>query len=84
MADRRIAGADARRRALTLRLTEGPSQQCDRAGFIDAVTAPFHHRGSGRKSAYAAPFLMSNESSSMNARTVFRDGGHLAGIQRGA
>jgi hypothetical protein len=84
MAHRRIAGADARRRALTLRLTERHSLQCDRAGFIDAPTAPFHHRGSGRKSAYAALLLMSNESSYANARTVFRDGGHLAGIQRGA
>jgi hypothetical protein len=84
MAHRRIAGADARRRALTLRLIERHSLQCDRAGFIDAPTAPFHHRGSALEVAYAALFLMSNESSSMNARTVFRDGGHLAGIQRGA
>ena len=37
----------------------------------------------GRKVGYAALFLISNESSYINAHTLFIDGGHMAGIVRG-
>lgn len=49
-----------------------------------ALTVPFGRQGTGWEVAYAALFLMSNESSYVNAHTLFLDGGHLAGIQRGA
>jgi NAD(P)-dependent dehydrogenase (short-subunit alcohol dehydrogenase family) len=47
-----------------------------------AVTVPFGRQGTGWEVAYAALFLISNESSYVNAQTLFLDGGHLAGIVR--
>lgn len=47
-----------------------------------AVTVPFGRQGTGWEVAYAALFLISNESSYVNAHTLFIDGGHLAGIVR--
>ena len=47
-----------------------------------AVTVPFGRQGTGWEVGYAAVFLMSNESSYVNAHTLFVDGGHLSGIQR--
>jgi NAD(P)-dependent dehydrogenase (short-subunit alcohol dehydrogenase family) len=47
-----------------------------------AVTVPFGRQGAGWEVAYAALFLISNESSYVNAQTLFLDGGHLAGIVR--
>jgi NAD(P)-dependent dehydrogenase (short-subunit alcohol dehydrogenase family) len=44
---------------------------------------PFGHHGTGREVAYAALFLISNESSYVNADALFLDGGHLGGIVRG-
>lgn len=49
-----------------------------------ALTVPFGRQGTGWEVAYAALFLISNESSYVNAHTLFLDGGHLGGIQRGA
>jgi NAD(P)-dependent dehydrogenase (short-subunit alcohol dehydrogenase family) len=48
-----------------------------------AVTVPFGRQGTGWEVAYAALFLISNESSYVNAHTLFLDGGHMAGIVRG-
>jgi NAD(P)-dependent dehydrogenase (short-subunit alcohol dehydrogenase family) len=48
-----------------------------------AVTVPFGRQGTGWEVAYAALFLISNESSYVNAQTLFLDGGHLGGIVRG-
>jgi hypothetical protein len=47
-----------------------------------AVTVPFGCQGTGWEVAYAALFLMSNESSCVNAHTLFLDAGHMAGIVR--
>ena len=47
-----------------------------------AVTVPFGRQGTGWEVAYAALFLISKESSYVNARTLFLDGGHLAGMVR--
>ena len=47
-----------------------------------AVTVPFGRQGTGWEVAYTALFLISNESSYINAQTMFLDGGHLAGIVR--
>jgi NAD(P)-dependent dehydrogenase (short-subunit alcohol dehydrogenase family) len=47
-----------------------------------AVTVPFGRHGTAREVAYAALFLISNESSYMNAHTLFLDGGRPAGILR--
>lgn len=47
-----------------------------------AVTVPFGRQGTGWEVAYAAVFLLSHESSYVNAHTLFLDGGHLAGIVR--
>ncbi len=47
-----------------------------------AVTAPFDRQGACRKVAYAALFLISNESSYVHTHPLFVDGGHLAGIVR--
>jgi NAD(P)-dependent dehydrogenase (short-subunit alcohol dehydrogenase family) len=47
-----------------------------------AVTVPFGRQGTGWEVAYAALFLISNESSYVNAHTLFLDGGHMAGIVR--
>jgi NAD(P)-dependent dehydrogenase (short-subunit alcohol dehydrogenase family) len=49
-----------------------------------ALTVPFGRQGTGWEVAYAALFLISNESSYVNAHTLFLDGGHLGGIQREA
>jgi NAD(P)-dependent dehydrogenase (short-subunit alcohol dehydrogenase family) len=48
-----------------------------------AVTVPFGRQGTGWEVAYAALFLVSNESSYVSAHTLFLDGGHLGGIVRG-
>ena len=48
-----------------------------------AVTVPFGRQGTGWEVAYTALFLISNESSYVNAHTLFLDGGHLGGIVRG-
>src|ERR1700755_2706886 len=47
-----------------------------------ALTVPFGRQGTGWEVAYAALFLISNESSYVNAHTLFLDGGHLGGIVR--
>ena len=47
-----------------------------------AVTVPFGRHGTGWEVAYAALFLISNESSCVNAHTLFLDAGHMAGIVR--
>jgi hypothetical protein len=49
-----------------------------------AVTVPFGRRGTGREAAHAALVLISNESSYVNAHTLFLDAGHMAGIVRGS
>jgi NAD(P)-dependent dehydrogenase (short-subunit alcohol dehydrogenase family) len=43
---------------------------------------PFGRQGTGWEVAYAALFLISKESSYVNARTLFLYGGRLAGIVR--
>jgi NAD(P)-dependent dehydrogenase (short-subunit alcohol dehydrogenase family) len=48
-----------------------------------AVTVPFGRQGTGWEVAYAALFLISNESSYVNTHTLFLNGGHLGGIVRG-
>jgi NAD(P)-dependent dehydrogenase (short-subunit alcohol dehydrogenase family) len=48
-----------------------------------ALTVPFGRQGTGWEVAYAALFLISNESSYVNAHTLFLDGGHLGGVVRG-
>ena len=48
-----------------------------------ALTVPFGRQGTGWEVAYAALFLISNESSYVNVHTLFLDGGHLGGIVRG-
>jgi NAD(P)-dependent dehydrogenase (short-subunit alcohol dehydrogenase family) len=51
--------------------------------FVDrALTVPFGRQGTGWEVAYAALFLISNESSYVNAHTLFLDAGHMAGIVR--
>jgi NAD(P)-dependent dehydrogenase (short-subunit alcohol dehydrogenase family) len=47
-----------------------------------AITVPFGRQGTGWEVAYTALFLISNESSYVNAHTLFLDGGHLGGIVR--
>jgi NAD(P)-dependent dehydrogenase (short-subunit alcohol dehydrogenase family) len=47
-----------------------------------AVTVPFGRQGTGWEVAYAALFLISNESSYVNAHALFLDAGHMAGIVR--
>ena len=47
-----------------------------------ALTVPFGRQGTGWEVAYAALFLISNESSYVNAHTLFLDAGHMAGIVR--
>ena len=46
------------------------------------LTVPFGRQGTGWEVAYAALFLISNESSYVNAHTLFLDAGHMAGIVR--
>jgi NAD(P)-dependent dehydrogenase (short-subunit alcohol dehydrogenase family) len=48
-----------------------------------AVTVPFGRQGTGWEVAYAALVLISNESSYVNAHTLFLDGRHPGGIVRG-
>lgn len=48
-----------------------------------ALTVPFGRQGTGWEVAYVALFLLSNESSYVNAHTLFLDGGHMAGVVRG-
>ncbi|MEA2939504.1 MAG: hypothetical protein QOD09_33, partial [Bradyrhizobium sp.] len=47
-----------------------------------ALTVPFGRQGTGWEVGYAALFLISNESSYVNAHTLFLDSGHMAGIVR--
>jgi NAD(P)-dependent dehydrogenase (short-subunit alcohol dehydrogenase family) len=47
-----------------------------------ALAVPFGRQGTGWEVAYAALFLISNESSYVNAHTLFLDAGHMAGIVR--
>jgi hypothetical protein len=47
------------------------------------ITVPFNRHGAGWKAAHAALFPISNESSYVNAHTLFFDGGHPGGIVRG-
>ena len=47
-----------------------------------AITVPFGRQGTGWEVAYAALFLISNESSYVNAQTLFLDAGHMGGIVR--
>jgi len=47
-----------------------------------AVTVPFGRQGNGWEAVYAALFLISNESSYVNAHRLFLDGGHMSGIVR--
>jgi NAD(P)-dependent dehydrogenase (short-subunit alcohol dehydrogenase family) len=48
-----------------------------------ALTVPFGRQGTGWEVAYAALFLISNESSYFSSHTLFLDGGHLGGFVRG-
>jgi hypothetical protein len=47
-----------------------------------AVTVPFGRQGTGWKVVCAALFLISNESSCVNAHTLFLDAGDMAGVVR--
>jgi NAD(P)-dependent dehydrogenase (short-subunit alcohol dehydrogenase family) len=47
------------------------------------VTVPFGRQGTGWEVACAALFLISNESSYINAHTLFLDDSHPGGIVRG-
>jgi NAD(P)-dependent dehydrogenase (short-subunit alcohol dehydrogenase family) len=47
-----------------------------------ALSVPFGRQATAWEVAYVALFLISNESSYVNAQTLFVDGGHLAGITR--
>ncbi len=47
-----------------------------------ALTVPFGRQGTGWEVAYSALFLISNESSYVNAHTLFLDAGHMGGIVR--
>jgi len=58
-------------------------RDASRRGTDRAVTGPFGRQGTGWEMAYATLFLISNESSYVNALTLFLDGGHLGGILRG-
>jgi NAD(P)-dependent dehydrogenase (short-subunit alcohol dehydrogenase family) len=46
------------------------------------VTVPFGRQGTSWEVGYAVLFLISNESSYVNAHTLFLDAGQLAGIVR--
>jgi NAD(P)-dependent dehydrogenase (short-subunit alcohol dehydrogenase family) len=43
-----------------------------------ALTVPFGRQATDREAAYAALFLISNESCYVNAHTLFLDAGHRA------
>jgi NAD(P)-dependent dehydrogenase (short-subunit alcohol dehydrogenase family) len=47
-----------------------------------AVTVPFNRQDADREIARAAQFLISNESSYINAQRLFFDGDHMVGIVR--
>jgi NAD(P)-dependent dehydrogenase (short-subunit alcohol dehydrogenase family) len=47
-----------------------------------ALSVPFGRQATAWEVAYVALFLICNESSYVNAQTLFVDGGHLAGITR--
>ncbi|MHC2336684.1 NAD(P)-dependent dehydrogenase (short-subunit alcohol dehydrogenase family) [Bradyrhizobium sp. USDA 4454] len=47
------------------------------------MTVPFGRQGTGWEVANTALFLISNESSYVNAHTLFLDAGHMGGIVRG-
>ena len=47
------------------------------------LTLPSGCQGTGWEAACAALFLISNESSYVNAHTLFLDGSHLGAIVRG-
>ena len=55
------------------------SLQCDRAGPYGYRSAI---RGIGWEVAYAALFLISNESSYVGVQTLFLDAGHIGGNLR--
>jgi NAD(P)-dependent dehydrogenase (short-subunit alcohol dehydrogenase family) len=46
------------------------------------VTVPFGRQGTRWEVAYAALFLISDESSYVNVHTLFLDAGHMGGIVR--
>lgn len=48
-----------------------------------ALTVPFGRQATGWEVGYAGLFLLSNESSYVNAHTLAVDGGHMIGVQRG-
>lgn len=48
-----------------------------------ALTVPFGRQATGWEVGYAGLFLLSNESSYVNAHTLAVDGGHMIGIARG-
>ena len=50
---------------------------------MTANTVPFGRQDTGWEVAYTALFLISSESSYVNAHTLFFDGGHPGGIVRG-
>jgi NAD(P)-dependent dehydrogenase (short-subunit alcohol dehydrogenase family) len=53
------------------------------AAIPNAHTVPFGRQGTGWEVACAALVLISNESSYVNAHTLFLNGGHLGCIVRG-
>jgi NAD(P)-dependent dehydrogenase (short-subunit alcohol dehydrogenase family) len=57
-------------------------RNASRGGPNHAVTAPFGRKATGWEVAYAALFLLSNESSYVNAHTLIVDGGRFSGIVR--
>ena len=57
-------------------------RDASRRGPDRAVTVPFGRQRTRREVAYAAPFLISNESSYVHVPALLLDGGHLAGILR--
>jgi hypothetical protein len=59
------------------------SRDASRRRADPALTVPFGGQGTGWEVAYAALFLISNESSYVNAHTQFLNGSHFGGIMRG-
>jgi NAD(P)-dependent dehydrogenase (short-subunit alcohol dehydrogenase family) len=57
-------------------------REASRRGLDSTASVPFGRRGTGWEMAYAALFLLSNESSYVNAQTLFVDGGRFSGIVR--
>ena len=52
-------------------------------GADRALTVPFGRQATGWEVGYAGLFLLSNESSYVNAHVLAVDGGHMIGIARG-